>query len=128
MGGCPTIASSCGADDSASVLAFDGYLYGVIGTSASSPEFAGVLALLVIHGESRLGNVNTTLYELGAANDALPYHFFHDGIPGYNGVVTEKSGKKGYSQITGLGTPFVVNLVGATGLPVAGDPQTKSNP
>ncbi len=128
MGGCPLLASSCGADDSASVLAFDGGLYGVIGTSASSPEFAGVLALLVAHGGSRLGNVNTTLYELGAANDALPYHFFHDGIPGYNGVVTEKAGKKGYSQITGLGTPFVDNLVGATGLPVAGDPQTPSNP
>jgi subtilase family serine protease len=129
MGGCPAgIAASCGADDSASILAFDGYLYGVIGTSASSPEFAGVLALLVAHGGSRLGNVNTTLYELGAANDALPYHFFHDGIPGYNGVVTEKAGKKGYSQITGLGTPYVDNLVGATNLPVAGNPQTPSNP
>ncbi len=129
MGGCPAgISASCGADDSASILAFDGYLYGVIGTSASSPEFAGVLALLVAHGGSRLGNVNTTLYELGKANDALPYHFFHDGIPGYNGVVTVAAGTKGYSQITGLGTPYVDNLVGATNLPVAGDPQTSSNP
>ncbi|MBD5604940.1 MAG: S8/S53 family peptidase, partial [Candidatus Eremiobacteraeota bacterium] len=98
MGGCPFgISLSCNKDDSASILNFDGFRYGVIGTSASSPEFAGLLALRIAYGHSRLGNANTTLYELGTANDALPYHFYHQGIPGYNGVVTVKAGTKGYN-------------------------------
>ncbi|MBD5603479.1 MAG: peptidase S53, partial [Candidatus Eremiobacteraeota bacterium] len=75
-----------------------------------------------------LGNANTTLYELGTANDALPYHFYHQRIPGYNGVVTVKAGTKGYNQITGLGTPYAANFIGAPNLPLAGDPQTPSNP
>ena len=129
MGGCPFgIALSCNKDDSASILNFDGSRYGVIGTSASSPEFAGLLALRIAYGHSRLGNANTTLYELGTANDALPYHFYHQGIPGYNGVVTVKAGTKGYNQITGLGTPYAANFIGAPNLPLAGDPQTPSNP
>ncbi len=130
MGGCPSGISvlPCQAGDSASILEFGGGLYGVIGTSASSPEFAGLLALEVAYGKSRLGNVNPELYALATANDALPYHFFHDGIPGYNGVVTVPAGVPGYSQITGLGTPYAENMIGAANFAPAREPQTPSNP
>jgi len=137
MGGCPSMASSCDPDDSASLLGFGGRCcFGVIGTSSSSPEFAGLLALRISNfggggptPSGRLGNVNQLLYSLSANNPSVAQGAnYRTGIPGFNGIVREDANpKRYYSQIVGLGTPIAANLVG-TNLPLAGDPATSSNP
>jgi subtilase family serine protease len=152
MGGCPrglaiTVviggANTCGyapplydhaARSSAWALITDpigvgisGYV-GLIGTSASSPEFAGLLSIKAQSLNSRLGNANELIYALAAANDALPFHFFRQGIPGYNGVVVTTASESGYSPILGVGTPYTENFLGFPSDPLAGNPQTPSNP
>jgi subtilase family serine protease len=134
MGGCPAGISvtPCHGGDSFSIYTLDGGLYGFIGTSLSSPEFAGVLALKVGAGKSRLGNVNGYIYELAAAQAKLPPSypgkFYHQGIGGYNGVVKVLAGTPGWTQLVGVGTPYTTNFIGESALPVAGIPLTYSNP
>ena len=105
-----------------------GGFYGYIGTSLSSPEFAGALALLV-EQQGRLGNVNTYLYKLASkqATAASSVKFLHTGIPGFNGVI-QSNVSATYNVSTGVGTPIVKALVGAAGAAPAGVPQTSSNP
>jgi subtilase family serine protease len=102
--------------------------FGAIGTSASAPEFAGLLAIKAQSFNSRLGNANELIYALAAANDAFPYHIFHQGIPGYNGVVVTSAAQTGYSPILGVGTPYAQNFLGFPADALAGIPQTRSNP
>jgi subtilase family serine protease len=144
MGGCPGGTSILGGPDDACGFAppvfdqaprsyFWAYygpigLMGLIGTSASSPEFAGLLALEVQRFHSRLGNANTLIYALAAADPYLPGHVYHRGIPGYNGVVRTFAGATGYDPIVGVGTPIAVNFLGLFGAKTAGNPQTASNP
>jgi subtilase family serine protease len=134
MGGCPAgIAASCRTTDSYSIYTLDGSLYGFIGTSLSSPEFAGVLALKIeASGGKRMGGVNGYIYELAAAQAQLPASYpakyYHQGIPGYNGVVHVAAGTTGYTQLVGVGTPYTTNFIGAPQVPVAGNPQTITNP
>lgn len=104
-----------------------GYI-GLIGTSASSPEFAGLLAIKAQTLKSRLGNANPLIYQLAAANYAFATPFYHEGIPGYNGVVRMVAYQHGWSRINGVGTPIAQNFLGVPNGPVAGDPQTASNP
>jgi kumamolisin len=103
-------------------------LYGFIGTSLSSPEMAGLLALKVELGKSRLGNANYYIYQLAATIGTSGKKYYHQGIPGYNGVVTTKAGVPGYNQITGVGTPYANNFLGVPSISQAGNPQTLSNP
>ncbi len=131
MGGCPFygpgVTVTCGTDrDSAVYAVVGGELGGFIGTSASSPEFAGLLAVKESVLKSRLGNVNEDIYRLAAAEAKGDY--FHQGIPGYNGVVRVTAGQKGYNPIIGVGTPVGNNFVGLPGAALTGDPQTPSNP
>ncbi len=127
MGGCPGgIALKCGADDSFSILAFFGNFYGVIGTSASSPEMAGLLAVQVGATGQRLGDANEMLYE-AERSDHKNGPVYRTGIPGFNGLVTEDATPRRYSAIVGLGTPHVAKLLGIDG-PLAGDPATPTNP
>lgn len=107
-------------DVSLAAAGHDGYLivqggtfYDVGGTSASSPSFAGVMALLVQHRAAREGNVNSVLYELAAKQRSGGAAVFHDitsrnnsvpGQPGYNAVA-------GYDQATGLGSVDAAILV-----------------
>jgi len=98
------------------------------GTSASSPSFAGVIALLnqyvVTHGfqtQPGLGNINPDLYRLAQTTTNI----FHDIIQGNNIVpcaqgspdcVTGSYGftaAPGYDLATGLGSIDVANLVTA---------------
>ncbi|MDE1176753.1 MAG: S53 family peptidase [Edaphobacter sp.] len=127
MGGCPVGAvEPCPASDSAVVVAIDGGLYGVIGTSASAPDFAGLLALKVERYGRRLGNENPEIYALAALqNLGFPLKVYHDTISGYNGLYTSK---KGYSRVLGNGTVIGVNFLLAPLVPTAGTPQTPSNP
>jgi subtilase family serine protease len=134
MGGCPLgITISCNTNlDSASVYFLGGGEYRLIGTSLSAPEFAGLLAVKVGATGKRLGNANGYIYAVAAADGALPSGFpsryYHQGIPGFNGIVTTTGGRRGYSPIVGVGTPYTQNFLGLPSLPVAGDPQTISNP
>jgi kumamolisin len=128
MGGCPYgTVSECPACDSSVVVAIAGGLYAVIGTSASAPDFAGLLALKVERNNGiRLGNENTEIYALAALQNAgIPVKFYHDNIPGYNGLY---STKKGYNRVLGNGTVIGINFLLAPWVPAAGTPQTPSNP
>jgi len=137
MGGCPGGAPPlavhpCHPGDSFGIFYIGGTAYGFIGTSLSSPEFAGLLGVEVGLTHQRLGNANGYIYELAQANDALPMNFatrfYHQGIAGYNGVVTVAAGTRGYNPIIGVGTPYAENFLGIPQAPLAGDPQTQSNP
>ena len=101
---------------------------GVGGTSASSPAFAGMLALISQSVGSRLGNPNPTLYDLASTtptvindvttgNNSQPCAFtFLVGctavaggdlyLNGYNAV-------PGYDQATGLGSVNAASLLAA---------------
>ncbi len=83
------------------------------GTSASSPSFAGLMALVVGKTGARQGNANTVLYPLRASNPSV----FHDVTSGNNSVpgVTGFSAGTGYDQVTGLGTVDGAALINAWG-------------
>ena len=88
---------------------------GVSGTSASSPTFASVVALLndrlIAAGKSPLGFLNPFLYSTGksALNDITS-----GSNPGCN--TNGFPAKKGWDPVTGLGTPDFVKLAAAAGL------------
>jgi subtilase family serine protease len=142
VGGCPSgISLSCGADDSAAVVAygvnFGGGFFGVIGTSVSSPEFLGALALFEqqLGKHHRQGNVNYYLYTMGAlqalfggVNAPEALQFYHRNIPGFDGYYNAGKPSYNYDYIYGQGSPDVRKLFGLEKYPAAGVPQTPSNP
>lgn len=134
MGGCPFIAiQPCGPDRSFDIEAFAGGFYGVVGTSASSPDFAGLLAVKSQHlGGHRLGNENFAAYALAAGNQNSQGNddsqgdngmFFRNNIPGNNGYPSHR----GYNYVVGNGS-VVGNNYALMPNSVAGLPQTPSNP
>ena len=134
MGGCPSGESHlpCGNPRSADYLYFNGGLYGVIGTSASSPDFAGLLALQKQYFGSRAGNENYYIYELAHLQftGAMPFTIFRDSFPGDNGFY--RTGLI-YNHVVGVGTVDAKNFLTApyfstAPLLPAGNPQTPSNP
>src|SRR5579871_1135345 len=127
MGGCPIgSVTPCGPDRSAAVVAIGGGLYGVVGTSISAPDFAGLTALKIQRLGTRLGNENFDIYTLAALQSTgLPLNVYRENIQGYNGLFTTK---KGYNRVLGNGTVDGVNFLLAPFAPVAGTPQTPSNP
>ena len=94
-------------------------LYG--GTSAASPSFAGIMALLVQRaGGVRQGNFNTSFYQFGQAqygNQSGALAVFHDITSGTNGFVGSGADLPGYScgtgydLVTGLGSVDALNLL-----------------
>jgi subtilase family serine protease len=98
----------------------EGGLYQVGGTSASTPSFAGIMAILDQYTGARNGNPNAKLYSLAASTPAA----YHDitagsnavpcaggtagcsaGLPATNvGKVTGYSAGPGYDPATGLGS------------------------
>lgn len=101
-------------DVSLTAAGHDGYLVrtqgslaGIGGTSASSPSFAGIMALIVQKTGQRQGNANPTLYQLASAQfvGSGPA-IFHDTTSGNNSVpgVTGYSAGVGYDLATGLGS------------------------
>jgi subtilase family serine protease len=108
-------------------VAWNGALYGVIGTSASSPEFAGLLALEEQNLGSRLGNINYLLYAQAASQQfGGGTVVFRQGIPGFNGYYSTTS--SGYNMVLGNGTLHARDFIFAPFAAPAGDPQTPSNP
>ncbi|KAF8897766.1 tripeptidyl peptidase A [Infundibulicybe gibba] len=79
------------------------------GTSASSPAFTGIVALLndarLAKGQSPLGFLNPLLYSKAASgfNDITIGHNAGCGTPGFNAT-------KGWDPVTGLGTPNFFKL------------------
>jgi subtilase family serine protease len=131
MGGCPGVppefTETCGADDSSDVEAFAGGFFGVIGTSAAAPDFAGLTALNIEKSGGRVGNENAYIYTLAALQSiGLIKHVYHWGIPGFNGLYS--SGNQGYNRVLGNGTLFGKDFLLASEVPSAGIPQTPSNP
>jgi subtilase family serine protease len=127
MGGCPGGAISCGADDSADVAVIGNQLVGLIGTSASAPDFAGLTALAVQRFGTRLGNENYYIYALALSQQiGLTRNVFHQGIPGFNGLYYTTP--KGYNRVLGNGTVSAKDFLLAPFVPSAGKPQTRSNP
>lgn len=137
VGGCPRgiTADTCGADGSRSavVIGFAGDFVGVIGTSVAAPEFAGVAALGVQRFGHRLGNLNTYIYNSAFVQHALgpvfaPYRFYHQNIPGFDGLYSTDPTKQPYNFITGNGTPDVRNFLALSTAAAAGNPETATNP
>ena len=108
-----------------------GNAFGVSGTSASAPAFAGIMALVNQKTHSRQGQANYVLYKLAAAETlsqcnaskttGLPANtcVFNDvtvgnnsvpGEPGYGTPSAQFQSTVGYDQATGLGSVNVNNL------------------
>ena len=132
MGGCPSDAvQPCGANRSYVLEVFAGKTYGAVGTSASTPSFAGVLALWEQKlGGVRLGNVNPVLYQMAKTQNASgSLKPFRQAIAGYNGLYTSSStGSTPYNMVLGNGTIDIRQLINGASLAAAGNPGTASNP
>ena len=142
VGGCPGLATSCSPDDSAAVVVYGAGLgggnYGVIGTSVSSPEFVGALALFeqqLGKKHHRVGNVNYYLYAAaavqtfaGGTHAPSSLQFYHRNNPGFNGVYNDDFPSYNYNYVYGNGSADVRKLFGLTRYPAAGLPQTPTNP
>jgi pseudomonalisin len=100
-------------DVSLTAAGHDGYLivqsgglYAVGGTSAASPSFASIMALVVQHTATRQGNANITFYPLASKQRAGGALVFHDITVGKNSVPGQPgfNATTGYDQATGLGS------------------------
>ncbi len=89
------------------------------GTSAGSPQWAGIVALANQKAGHRLGFLNPTIYEIGENSSSQA---FHDILFGNNTVqlpdakgnivtIVGFSARKGWDPVTGWGTPKVASLV-----------------
>lgn len=126
MGGCPAgTLGVCPPDRSFDWVGINGGFFGFVGTSASSPDFAGLLALKIESEGSRLGNENFDIYSLAAAQAAGGDKVYRQDIPGNNGFY---STAPGYNLVLGNGTVIGTHFVRGPALPAAGVPQTPSNP
>ena len=129
MGGCPFVAvgtphPTCAGKRSADVEALGGRFVGVIGTSASAPQFAGLQAIQDNTLGGRAGNVNFLIYALARAGTAGNGPVFHNNIPGNNGFPS----REGYNLVIGNGTVRGAEYSHHPFGPFAGDPQTPTNP
>jgi pseudomonalisin len=84
----------------------NGELAVVGGTSAASPSFAGVMALVAQNTAARQGNANNVFYPLASKQRAGGASVFHDITIGNNSVPgqTGFNATVGYDQATGLGS------------------------
>jgi uncharacterized protein (TIGR03437 family) len=122
----PDVSLTASPYQYAYLLESNGGLYAVGGTSASSPSWAGIAALLNqylmskgIIAQPGLGNINPVLYRLAQATTGV----FHDITTGNNMVPCEQSSPNcvdgmvgfsagpGYDLATGLGSVDAFNLV-----------------
>jgi subtilase family serine protease len=86
--------------------------YVVGGTSAGSPQWAGLIALADQIAGRDLGFINPALYQI-ASNPAKYAHDFFDVTVGNNQTssIPGYSASPGWDAVTGLGTPNVANLI-----------------
>jgi subtilase family serine protease len=83
----------------------------VAGTSAGTPQWAGIVALADQAAGHRLGSINKSLYHI-AKSDAYSTTF-HDVTSGNNTFMSFAGvdAQPGWDAVTGLGTPIVNNLI-----------------
>ena len=100
------------------IVAWDGTFFRFGGTSAGSPQWAGLAAAGQL-AHRRLGQINSGLYQTGGSR-----LFFHDVTTGDNSTpdltpfqgeslgtpIAGYSATRGYDLVTGLGTPIGVTL------------------
>jgi subtilase family serine protease len=139
MGGCPsdadlTVQNCTLLPRSATIVWIGGTPSLLIGTSSSSPQMAGVLALAVELNHGRLGNVNPLIYTLSAlqsitGGERAPreFQFFHRDISGNNNGFSVVPGQA-YSEVLGNSTLDVKNFLLLQAAAAAGTPNTASNP
>jgi len=122
----PDLALTASGAHDAYAMTWKGQLSGVGGTSAASPAFAGIVAILNQYllakgtiGKPGLGNINPALYNLAQSTTGP----FHDVISGNNDVTCVAGSKgcvngslgypagPGYDIATGLGSVDAFNLI-----------------
>jgi subtilase family serine protease len=118
MRGVPDVAFQASARTGPLVYATGGSAGGwfiVGGTSCSSPQFAGLVAIAdQMAGGHGLGQINPTLYKLASGPNYGTY--FYDVTTGNNQAdpnITGYNATKGWDPVTGLGTPNAEALVPA---------------
>ena len=103
----PDVSLSASIHDGYLVMTQGGGLYAVGGTSAASPSFAGLMALIVQRTGQRQGNANPRFYRLANAQyEGGGAAIFHDTMNGNNSVpgVSGYFCGYGYDLATGLGS------------------------
>jgi subtilase family serine protease len=83
------------------------------GTSAGSPQWAGLAADADQLGGHRMGNINQALYSIAQSKKHYA-NAFHDITVGNNDVAEIGGGfnaKKGWDAVTGLGSPNAAHLL-----------------
>jgi subtilase family serine protease len=99
----PDVAMTASGHDGY-IIYEDGGFWVIAGTSAASPTFAGVMALVVeSQGGKGQGNANTTLYPLLNAN-RNPFHATPSGNNSVPGVTGFTASGAPYNLSTGLGS------------------------
>jgi subtilase family serine protease len=111
------VLMSCNQDDKAFCGAAATFVFGFGGTSAGSPQWAGLVALADQLGHGRIGLMNPTLYQYGTSRFASVV--FHDVTTGDNSVpagapgtpITGFAATRGWDAASGLGSPKADRLV-----------------
>ena len=81
------------------------------GTSAGSPQWAGIAALCAEIVHHRLGAINDKLYSIAGTDAyATAFHDITSGNNSFGGIAGYPAGP-GWDPVTGLGSPDVANLL-----------------
>jgi hypothetical protein len=101
----PDVSLTAAGHDGYMICMTGGY-YTVGGTSASTPSFAGLMALTAQKTGARLGNANPSFYTLAANQASGGAAVFHDITIGNNSVpgLAGYAAGVGYDMATGLGS------------------------
>jgi subtilase family serine protease len=98
------------------------------GTSIATPMWAGIVDLLVQRTGSRLGSINTRVYQIASAGQAAAGFFdVTTGNNSFNGVAGFSAGP-GYDQTTGWGSVDINQFVTAMGATPTGTPTPTATP
>jgi subtilase family serine protease len=113
--GVPDVAASADHASGMALAFSDGSLRSAVGTSGSTPLWAGVIALADSAAGHSLGFVNPALYAI--ARGPAYHRAFHDVVTGDNsvvwptGVFTGYDAGPGWDPVTGWGSPDATYLV-----------------
>jgi subtilase family serine protease len=113
--GVPDVAANADASTAMAIEYSDGELRAATGTSASTPLWAGVIALADQQAGHHLGFVNPAIYAI--ARSPAYHKAFHDVVTGDNsvlwptGVFTGYNAGPGWDPVTGWGSPNAQHLV-----------------
>jgi subtilase family serine protease len=113
--GVPDVAANADSATAMAIAYSDGSFRAAAGTSASTPLWAGVIALADQEAGQHLGFVNPAMYAI--ARGTAYHQAFHDVVTGDNsvlwptGVITGYNAGPGWDPVTGLGSPDAQYLV-----------------